>query len=276
VLLLLRRDLKAGLRVLRELQAAGRFVAVTLKEAGAMQVAERLSRPGQARLLGEIAKEANACLAPTPELAALFGDLRGGRERVEFIPTPYPVDAARWDFSVPPETRRGIFVGTREFGTPSRQNLAALLAAREIGAALSERVTVVNADGRSGAKILASLGFSKWIEGPLPYASYLREMAGHRLVFQLDRSGVPGQVAGDALLCRLPCVGGDGAIERLVFPEESGAGRTPDQLAALALELMQDASRNEAASLASQNRARALVSYRVVAERLEALFRPNA
>jgi hypothetical protein len=274
VLLLLRRDLKAGLRALRELQAVGRFVAVTLKEAGAMQVADRLSRPGQARLLGEIAKLADACLAPTPELASLFGDLRGGPKRVAFIPTPYPVDDARWDFSIPPETRRGIFVGTREFGTPSRQHLAALLAAREIGAAAGERVTVINTDGRSGAKLLASLGISKWIEGPLPYASYLREMAGHRLVFQLDRSGVPGQVAGDALLCRLPCVGGDGAIERLVFPGESGFGRTPDQLAALALGLMRDAGRCEAAALASQKRALALVSYRAVAERLEAFFQP--
>ena len=47
-------------------------------------------------------------------------------------------------------------------------------------------------------------------------------MARHRIVFQLDRSAVPGQVAGDALLCGLPCVGGDGAIDRLVFPELCG------------------------------------------------------
>jgi hypothetical protein len=85
---------------------------------------------------------------------------------------------------------------------------------------------------------------------------------------------VPGQVAGDALLCRLPCVGGDGAIERLVFPDEAGFGRTPNQLAEIALELMQDAGRCEAAALASQNRAKALVSFRAVAERLEAFFQP--
>jgi len=28
---------------------------------------------------------------------------------------------------------------------------------------------------------------------------------------------VPGQVAGDALLCRMPCVGGNGAVERIAF-----------------------------------------------------------
>lgn len=42
-------------------------------------------------------------------------------------------------------------------------------------------------------------------------------MARHKIVLQLDRSHVPGQVAGDALLCRIPCVGGDGAIERITF-----------------------------------------------------------
>ena len=42
------------------------------------------------------------------------------------------------------------------------------------------------------------------------YVDYLRVMAAHKIVFQLDTSFVPGQVAGDALICRLPCVGGNG------------------------------------------------------------------
>ena len=41
--------------------------------------------------------------------------------------------------------------------------------------------------------------------------------ARHKIVLQADKSAVPGQVAGDALLCRMPCVGGDGAIDRLAF-----------------------------------------------------------
>ena len=65
-------------------------------------------------------------------------------------------------------------------------------------------------------------------------------MARHRLVFQLDRSAVPGQVAGDALLCRIPCVGGDGAVERLAFENLNGLGRDPAELAALAGSLLAD------------------------------------
>ena len=40
--------------------------------------------------------------------------------------------------------------------------------------------------------------------GTESYPDYLREVARHKIVLQLDRSRVPGQVAGDALLCRMP------------------------------------------------------------------------
>ena len=48
---------------------------------------------------------------------------------------------------------------------------------------------------------------------------YLRKMASHKLVFQLDVGNGSGRVAGDALLCRIPCVGGNGVTERLIFPD---------------------------------------------------------
>ena len=57
------------------------------------------------------------------------------------------------------------------------------------------------------------------IDRPLAYDAYLRLMASHRLVFQLDRGSVPGQVAGDALLCRNLCAGGNSAIEELAYPD---------------------------------------------------------
>ena len=65
-------------------------------------------------------------------------------------------------------------------------------------------------------------------------------MASHRLVLQFDQSSVPGQVAGDSLLCRIPTVGGNGAVEQLAFPELSGSGRTFDQLVELTRRLLND------------------------------------
>jgi hypothetical protein len=45
-------------------------------------------------------------------------------------------------------------------------------------------------------------------------------------------------VAGDALLCRSVCVGGDGAIERIAFPETCGEERGDDDLADIAQRLL--------------------------------------
>ena len=98
---------------------------------------------------------------------------------------------------------------------PASIQRAALLRACALGAP----VTVCNVDGRRGRKLLRALGADnlRVLEGRRPYGEYLRAMAACRVVFQLDESAVPGQVAGDALLCRMPCIGGNGAIDQIAF-----------------------------------------------------------
>ncbi len=274
VLLLLRSDLKACRNALHELRRAGKTVAVSLKEAGAFQVATLLGKPDRLRLFQEICERADSAIATVPDLVPLY--LGAGARSAEFLPTPYPVDAPRWDFSTPPEERRGIFVGTREFATPSRNHLAALLAVRQLAAPLQEPVTVFNGDGWLGRRLLGRLqfpdGLLRVIEQCLPYPRYLRLMAQHRLVWQLDASAVPGQVAGDSLLCRLPCVGGNGATERLVFPDLCGHGRTTEQLFDLAARILEhphDAQETVARALTL---AHGRLSFAAIAPRLEAVF----
>src|SRR5262249_8785541 len=151
-----------------------------------------------------------------------------------FIPTPYPLSQKEWDFSMRPDKQSGIFIGTREWKIPSRNHFAALLMARKLCEATGEPVTVFNLDGRKGRRLLSDLNFPAGklnaLEKEKPYPDYLREVAKHKIVLQLDRSRVPGQVAGDALLCRTVCVGGDSAIERIAFPKTFGAGRTFEQV----------------------------------------------
>ncbi len=289
VLLLLRQDLGPALRCLRRLKKAGRTVAVAFKEAGSAQVAERLMRGANLRRLAAIVDQADGCLASTPWLADFFSSLRskpapealiGGQDNtVRFLPTPYPVDDPRWNFSVPPMQRRGIFVGTREFAVLSRQHLRAVLAARELHARTGEPVTILNAEGRHGAKALGALGFSskedaalRYVRGPLPYTDYLRFMARHKIVFQLDRSGVPGQVAGDALLCRVPCVGGDGGVERVVFPGLAGHDKEPEALVEIAAGLLEDRNHYDQTWRDAQSRALETVSFRAVAAELAAYY----
>lgn len=276
VLLLLRGDFRASARALRQLQKAGLRVAVSLKETGMHQIAEQLDHPSRLPRFLEIAHAADGYLAPTPEAADFCRAIRGNEGGVAYLPTPYPLHDARWNLAEPMESRQGILIGTREFDIPSRNHAAALMVARELQAATKERVTVYNLDGRREARMLERLGFPKGtlrIEGEsASYRAYLEVMSAHKIVFQLDTSFVPGQVAGDALLCRVPCVGGNGAIEREAFPELCGANRSIAELAAMAERLLRDAEANARAVAQAQQRAVERLSFDGCARELEKFF----
>ena len=258
VLVLLRKDLKPALTAVKSLKAEGRTVAISWKESGQHQVAQQLDSAANLALFREICALADGALSSTPELVRLY--ISGGVNVSECIPTPYPVDDLRWDFSRPLAERSGIFIGTREWDVPSRNHAAALLCASSLGAP----VTAFNLDGRSGRRKLDAIfagGPLRVIEKRLDYPGYLREMAKCRVVFQLDSSAVPGQVAGDALLCRMPCTGGNGAVDRVAF----GDGGDLVKL------LRDDAAWHDAVD-ASQARAREVLSFSACAERLRGFF----
>jgi len=177
---------------------------------------------------------------------------------------------------VPPDEQSGIFIGTREWDVPSRNHFAALLVARELCEATGEPVTAVNLDGYKGRRLLGEFNFPKGtlrlIEKWLPYHDYLREVARHKIVLQLDRSHVPGQVAGDALLCRIPCVGGDGAIERIAFCKTCGEGRTITEIASMAPDLLKNPELRDAVVAESHERARERLSFETVRSELAKFF----
>ena len=276
VLLLLRGDFGASERALNALQKERRFVAVSLKETGLHQIAEQLRDPVRLARFVRIVNQADACLAPTPEAADLYRAIRGNSDRVAFIPTPYPIDESRWSFSKSLGERAGIFIGTREWDVPSRNHLAALLVARELSAQTAENVTVFNFDGRKGARLLDGIGFAsgklRTLDRKSSYPDYLRELSRHKIALQLDTSFVTGQVAGDALLCRVPCVGGNGAIDRLAFPESCGLNRSIAEIGEIAARLLTDRTAYEASVGNMENVAARHLSFKVVAEELRAFF----
>jgi hypothetical protein len=275
VLLLLRGDFRHSERALHELRKTARFVAVSLKETGLHQIASQLHDPDKLHRFMSIIRGADLCLGVTPEAAELYQSVRGGDTGVAFVPTPYPMDDPRWDFSVPVAERSGIFIGTREFDVPSRSHLAALLLAGELSHATGEHVTVYNFDGRKGERLLRELqlgvGKLNVLTRRRGYTDYIRELARHKIVLQLDTSFVPGQVAGDALLARVPCVGGNGAVDRIAFPDSCGADRTIAQLRQVALSLLTDGGQYERQlSLMSTHGAR--LSFTAAAAELRRLF----
>lgn len=223
VLVLLRRRLERAAAAVEALRGRGRAVWVSWKETGRHQVAAQLRHWGNAARLRRLLGRVDGALCPVEWIGGHYRAFGGPGLRCELAPTPYPIGEAGWDFSGPWAQRRGILIGTREFGVPSRHHAEALLAARLLQQASGEPITVVNGEGAAGRREflrhpLAGLGESElnWIEGPLPYPDWLRLMAAHKLVWQLDDSGVPGQVAGDSLLAGTPCLGGQGQLDRML------------------------------------------------------------
>ncbi len=276
VLLLLRGDFRASERALADLKKHGRTVVVSLKETGLHQIAQQLCDRARLSRFMRIVAEADGCIATTPEAAEICQSARSRLRRVAFIPTPYPIEDQRWNFCLSPGEQSGIFVGTREWDVPSRNHFAALLVARQLCGATGEPVTVVNLDEYKARRLLSELkfpeGMLRVIEKWKPYPDYLRDVARHKIVLQLDRSHVPGQVAGDALLCRIPCVGGDGAIERIAFSRTCGEGRTITEIASMALDLLKNADLRGAIVTESEERAAERLSFQAVRSQLANFF----
>ncbi len=276
VLLLLRGDFRASERALADLKKHGRTVVVSLKETGLHQIAEQLCERARLSRFMKIVAQADGCIATTPEAAEIYQSARWSRRRVAFIPTPYPVEDQRWNFCLPPDEQSGIFVGTREWDVPSRNHFAALLVARQLCDATGEPVSVVNLDGYKAGRLLSELKFPEEklhvIEKWKSYPEYLRDVSRHKIVLQLDRSHVPGQVAGDALLCRIPCVGGDAAIERIVFSRTCGEGRAITEIASMALDLLKNADLRGAIVTESEQRALEHLSFQAVRSQLAKFF----
>src|SRR5437868_7836858 len=278
VLLLLRGDFRNSERALTELKKHGRTVAVSLKETGLHQIAQQLCDHEKLSRFMKIVRQADGCIATTPEAAEIYQRARWkySPATVAFIPTPYPLEDRQWNFSVPPNDQSGIFLGTREWDVPSRNHFAALLVARQLCEETGEPVTVVNLDGYKARRLLWEIKFPEGkfhiIEQEKPYRDYLREMARHKIVLQLDRSRVPGQVAGDTLLCRTVCVGGDGAIERIAFQQTCGEKRGDAELIEIALCLVTNENERRAVAERAIKIAKENLSFRAGRETLARFF----
>ena len=264
VMVLLRRNgLGAAARAIARLRPRGVCVRISWKESGLLQVSEALATPRRLEAFQALCREAGGFVSSTPDLLALYRG--GGCGAGDFVPTPYPVEEPQWSFAIPSGERRGIFIGTREFGVPSRNHFLAL----ELASSIGVPVTVIQSERwpfRSFPKNV------RVVHGKLSYLPYLRLMASHRLVFQLDRSAVPGQVAGDALLCGIPCVGGDGAVERLAFPSLCGVALNATELLDAARHLLSDERAYQEAVAQSRRLALERLSFSRVRGQLLAAF----
>lgn len=193
------------------------------------------------------------------------------------IPIPVPIGDPASHPATPAEERHGIFVGSRRFGVPLENHLAALLAIRPLAASMFEPVTILNDEGWRGRRLIAPLGYDerllRVIEDRLSFAACVREIGRHKIVWQLDASAGSGRMAAAALLAGVPCVGGLGATERLVFPDLCGHGRDLEQLFDLATRLLEHPQDCQSLVERATDIARARLSFEAVNQRLESFFR---
>ncbi len=259
VIVLLRRRSGAAVAAIRALKQRGQRVFVSWKETGLHQIEQQTrwwwQRTGVRRALALADGAVAATEASLEHYRRLAPSLA-----LHYIPTPYPVDVPEWDFSIPVEQRQGILVGTREFDVASRRHEEAIRLSAQLALRCRVPLTVMIADGGADrVRAMASGVQLRLIERRLAYPDYLRMMARHRLVLQMDESHVPGQVAGDALLCRIVALGGNGSIERIAFP--AYAALSPDRALASAERLLNEESAYRAAVEQSQQTARAQLSF---------------
>lgn len=278
VLLLLRGNLAASLRAAQKLTANKIPFFISWKESGRHQIANALSVPRILERFMAVSKLASGFLASTPWLIPVYH--AAGLSFGKFIPTPYPMDLREWDFQIPMGKRSGIFLGTREFFTPSRNHAVAVFSACNLAFRLGTYVTCVNTEGWRGRALLdhldAGRGVLKIVDGKLPYRDYLKLLAKHRVVFQFDRSGTPGQVTGDAALCGIPSLGGDGAIDGVLNTIFSQLEKQADLEAALqyAQRLLTDGVFYAETTNALRRRALEVLSFEKGAQTLRALIAP--
>ena len=245
------------------LSSRGHPILASWKECGRHQLHAAWKQKGYETAMHRMRRTASAWVASSPAGMELLGSRMRGVRVIE-LPTPYPVELPDWQFTLPENRKReGLFIGTREWRVPSRRHRNALrIASRLAKDDPGLTVTVVNPDGILGKlRILLLSGRTATPVPPMKYGDYLKCMAGQRLVLQRDRSGVPGQVAGDALLAGIPCLGGDGMIDRIAFPHLPGAGAKDEEVLESARRLLTDDSAWSAAVEGARGMAEHHVSF---------------
>ena len=278
VMVLIRRRTWITLAAVQKLKKAGVTVLVAWKECGREQISRQLLTVKAIKAYGEILELADGIISPTLAWPPRVGKVEQNAfwQKLKFIPTPYPVDFPFWDFSTPIDERSGILIGTREFRTDSRNHIQALAQAASLAHEFNiPRVSVINSDKSSGLRLLRELALSfptgclRIHERPLPFLEYMKLVASHRVTYQMDRSTVPGQVAGDCILARTICAGGSSTIEKLAFPEfcDDGTIRLREAYDRIARMLQDDNAYAEAVAKSQEIADRSL-SFQSVARQL--------
>lgn len=276
IIFLIRTDLKESVKNLTKLRKKypDSKVLLLFKETGPYQILSALKKPADLLNLSILGKLADGFLSPTPFVSDWLKNFTDNS--VFFVPTPYPFHDPNWDFSSPFEKRSGIMLGTKEFDVHWRMHLPTLISIRKWIQGQKIKLTVINKDGKSSLKWLDAVGFRSAdinvVDGILSYPNYLKLLGSHRLVFNQDMGFVPGQISGDSLLTKTPVLGGNNAIQQMIYPEFLSNDLSYNRLLDSAEILYSSESEYAKIVADARKRADSLLSFDVVKKQLTQIF----
>lgn len=192
----------------KKLKTMGKIVVVGYHE-GFGDIMTKLGHPSYDvwfRELKELVTESNAYWNVIPSASSVFLSLF----RKPVLNVLHGVPLNEWDHGLikPIEEREGIFVATRTFDQRLGRNHIAALAVADLAAhMLQTHVTCITE--QPVPDIVKNFERVQILQGPLSYMKWLDVMSQHRVVFHYDCSHTLGQVAMDALLVDVPCLGGN-------------------------------------------------------------------
>ena len=272
VLLVLRKNnLRRASAALDEHRERGSKILIALAGSSSHDIATTLADTTRWEFFRSICSRCDLALAQVEDLVPMFNE--AGSPRTEFLPVPIDFDSA--PAPKPLSELRGIFVGSREFRTPARRHLEAVTHADSLSRRHQIPLAVLNSEGRDGGMVLKDFQRRNplfyIIEAPITRTDFLDVFRLHRIVWQLDTTSAPGRIASDAILCGLPCVGGNGTAERLAFPAVCGPRPIPELLESAGRLLTDDVFWNETVGCA-QEKARAGLAFAAVSLRISELL----
>lgn len=233
VMVAIGRDLKAARQTVIDLRRDGRAVVLTAAEPGAWWYHSVLRDPSALKLLQECGIRASGALTFSADGENFWRS--AGIPVSELMPSPLPVGSdEEAPVSEPSEGRWGVFLGTMSWDNPLERHGEALYAIRDLCGQLQEPLTVVNADGWRGRRRLRQMKFARGmlrVVEKVPDFAGLRDLISkHKAVFQLDTNRGWGRVGAAAFLAGVPCMGGQGMLEQILFPDDWSKDLTADQM----------------------------------------------
>lgn len=195
---------------------------------------------------------------------------------VEYLHFGYPY---RYGLELQKRTRRreGILVGTRGFSpTPvlRRNTLISVIIASRMAKRYNTHVTLVLEDDYYPVQELFSKMDLQNVKLSVHryYSNWLSLISRHHIVLNYDFTSSVGQIPGDCGMVNVPCVGGNGDLSRIIWPDLAYETQDLDIVCGLIERLFEDDGFYKSVCRKADEVMREEMDFPIIRKRLEDLY----